>query len=213
MKARGKEKISEEVNSQAVLVPFLNLLRSVSPILLPRETLYGAITHFLTTLPPPHLTTFTETLVSSPSLWAPESSHADEVRRAIRLAVSAKVSVIEEEFRDAYFSGPRHRRAARRWLHVISRVIIASEVSTGRTHLLAGLLLGIGDTPRVDWGEARVNVEEEVVMSLAPLLESRDGRGEEARRLLYSAISFLSEERLQVLDLEVRPVPNQRRRR
>lgn len=204
MAIKSKVKSSQpEEDIQAVLPPFLNLLRAASPITLPRETLCGAITHFLSTLSQPDLTGFTEIIVSSPSLWDKQAGHVDAVRNAVRLGVSGKASSIDQELQDRYFSDIRQRRAAMSWLRRVSKSIIGSPESIGRTQSLVGLLQGLGDIPNLDWGSARVDVEDEAVMSLAPLLKGLENERQEGLKLLCTVIDHISVERLQVLDLEV----------
>jgi len=194
---------SSDDETLAVLIPFLDVLRSASPFTLDPKTLYGAITHFLSTLPPPHLITFTAVLVASPSLWDPESNRQVHVRDAVRLAVPARVGVIDKELEDAYFSSIRRRRLARRWLNEVSQTVISSETSHGRNEVTVGLLEGLDDVQGLDWGSARVQIEEELVMTLASILEKDSGSSKEILRLLCAAMSHIAEERLHILDLQV----------
>lgn len=89
------------------------------------------------------------------------------------------------------------------WLRRVSKSIIGSPESIGRTQSLVGLLQGLGDIPNLDWGSARVDVEDEAVMSLAPLLKGLENERQEGLKLLCTVIDHISVERLQVLDLEV----------
>ena len=70
---------------------------------------------------------------------------------------------------------------------------------------MIGLLQGLDDVPELDWGSPRTQVEEEVVIILADLLQGNgtmDGH-EENVDLFCSAIQHINDERLRVLDLEV----------
>lgn len=188
---------------QAVLVPFLNLLRSASPITLPPETLYGAITHFLSILSSLHLGAFVTTLTSSPSLWDPDSNHGDGIRHAVRLSASAKVSGIDQALGNAYFRVTRRQRLARQWLGDGIKRIVNDETSIGRTTFLVGLLEGVGDVPTIEWGNARISVEEEVVMSLAPMLQGDEEGAKDGMKLLCASMGHIAEVRLMVLDVKV----------
>ncbi len=192
-------------DAQAVLRPFLDVLRPASPITLPRETLYGAITHFLSTLPPPHLTDFIAVLVSSPSLWNSVANHFDQARHAVRLAVSAKVSGIDHSLQNVYFSSTRRRWIAQSWLNEVVNLVTTAEESRGRIHFSVGLLQGLGDVSPMDWGSGRIKVEEEVVLSLDRMLKT-DGDESMVRdglKLLSSSVLQIAEERLRVLQLKV----------
>ena len=195
------------VADQAVLEPFIKLLNSPSHINLPPATLYGAITHFLSTLSAPHLTDFTTAVVSSPSLWNLGSERNDEVRDAIRLSVSAKISQLDQALQKAYFPDSRRQHLARRWLQEVCNAMISAAPSEGRTYALIGLLEGLGDVASINWGQGRVRVEEEVVMCLAEILDGDNGveRSKVGMRLLCAAIMHIGEDRLRALDLKVSP--------
>ena len=189
-----------------VLTPFLGLLRSPAPIHLPRETLLGAITHFLSTLPSRDLISFTITLVQSPSLWESDTRRQDELRHAIRLGVSAKVSDSKHELRDTYFSRSKYHRSARRWLDDVSKAITTSKASTGRIVALVGLLEGLSDVSSVDWGRSKMRVEEEIVLGLASILTEQEERTQQEMELACASILHVADERIRILDLKVRNI-------
>lgn len=183
---------NDEIDS--VLPSFLAVLRSDAPITLPAETLYGAITHFLSSLPPPHLRDFVQAVVSSPRLWDKPSS----AREAIRLSVSAKLAQLGK--RGRWFAEWRTAREAASWAGKVVEEVIAAKESNGRTQFLAGILEGMEATPRV-WGHARTRAEEEVVLALA----TDDGFShlEERLQLFAEVAGCIDEKRLRALDLGV----------
>ena len=187
-----------------VFTPFLELLRSPSPITLSQETLLGAITHFLSTLPSHDLISFTSTLVESPSLWKSDTRRQEELRHAIRLGVPAKVNGANHELRNSYFLRIKQQRSARRWLSDVSKAMMTSKASTGRNVALVGLLEGLSDVSNVDWGRSRVRVEEEIILGLSSIQSDQDEKTQQELKLVCASILYIAEERVRVLDLKVR---------
>lgn len=183
---------NDQVDS--VLPSFLAVLRSDAPITLPAETLYGAITHFLSTLPHPHLRDFVQAVVLSPRLWDMPSG----AREAVQLSVPAKLTQLNERRR--WFAEWRTAREAASWAGTVVEEVIAANESGGRTQFLAGILEGMEATPRV-WGHAKTRAEEEVVMALA----TDDGfsHSEERLQLFAEVAGCIDEKRLRALDLGV----------
>ncbi|OWZ44716.1 hypothetical protein C356_03328 [Cryptococcus neoformans c45] len=182
-----------------VLPAFITLLRSPSPITLPNPTLFGAITHFFSSLSPTPLKEFILELISSQSLWDTPTISAADVRDAIRLSVSAVIARIDEEKKGVYFSYYRTTAKARSWLaHVLKSVLSSSDVSSKPLHILVGVLEGLDDVQTVDWGHSRVKLEEEVILRLAGCI---DKNLDDNLVLLCTAIPHLDAKRAGVLDI------------
>jgi hypothetical protein len=189
----------------AVLDPFQAVLRSPSPITLPQSALYGAITHFLSTLTDSHLVTFTSYVVGSPSLWNASAKHSLQVRNACRLSVSAKITNLDNELDKAYWSERRIGRQGRKWMDGVMKGAIRKGEGLGRLDMLIGMLQGMDDCAEMDWGSARIQAEEEVIMTLAePVDEERGYLSDYASLEKISAVlPHVAEERLRALDLKV----------
>jgi hypothetical protein len=187
---------NDQVDS--VLPSFLAVLRSDAPITLPSETLYGAITHFLSSVPSPRLRDFVQAVVSSPRLWDKPSS----AREAVRLSVSAKLAQLGK--RGRWFAEWRTAREAASWAGTVVDEAIAANESSGRTHFLAGILEGMEATPRV-WGHSRTRAEEEVVLALA--MENGFSDRDERLHLFADVAGCIDEKRLRALDLAVSCIP------
>ncbi len=206
--------------SLSVLEPFLNVLRSASPITLPNSALFGGITHFISSLPSTHLPEFFHTLTISPSLWDPttasngrgrgERRSAKEVGQAVKLGVTARTSSILQDFQNAYLADWRVARVARRFLKAIADGIqldVSGDGGRGKLHVLLGVLEGLNEEAccQLDWGPSRIRLEEEVVIELANRLgrANSDIDSNERIHLVCSAILCIQEDRLRVLPFEV----------
>jgi hypothetical protein len=192
--------------SQGILEDFIRHIRSEQGVAIPTETLCGGITHFLSTLPGPQLRQFVIALLDAPTLWSNEKQIRD-LRYAIRLSVSAKVSALDVDYKQAYFGRSRSNRALRAWLQDITTCIEGHEASSRRRHVIAGILQGKGDQRDIDWGKAGVKLEEEAVIMLAEL------RAEPSDlELICAVIPHIDAIRLQALDLPVciGPTPHRR---
>ena len=182
---------------------FIDVLRSAGPIPLPSGTLYGAITHYLSSLPVNQLAEFVRILVESPSL----QRHADADRRSLReaaaLSISAKQSSLQNQYVSAWLGPSRRNRELNSWLLTVSTAALeATRQSSPRGDVLYGLLRGHQDVQSGMTGTARVRLEEEVVLMLAEKWENRqeDGFAED----LSYVIDGLHPRRLLALDAKVR---------
>lgn len=124
-----------------------------------------------------------------------------EIRDAIRLSVSAVVSRIAEEKKNAYFPHYRTAAKARSWLeHVLKSILSSSNASLKPLHVLVGALEGLDDVQTVDWGHSRVKLEEEVILRLTGCIDKHmDGN----LVLLCTAIPHLDVKRAGVMDILV----------
>ena len=181
-----------------LLNPFLTVLQARSPILIPQETLYGALTHFLSHLPNSQLPSLITTVVSSPSLWL-SSEHVDGVREAFRVSVSTKCS--DSAGTNRWFGSFRRQRESRAWLSAVAHPIVSSENSISRVACLTGLLQGLHEVDVVDWGSGRDDVEEEVAVLLADAVERGPLDQADETILLYMVVPCLSKARLKALSL------------
>jgi hypothetical protein len=182
--------------TEAFLPPFLDLLRSDLPITIPKETLHGAISHFMYTLPASRLPSFVRALVASPRLW----DDAGGVREAIQLSFQAKVARLSE--RDGeWLGGRRKRRDVMTWASGILNEVVSARSVLGRVHALAGIVRGMASTD-VHWGAVKAKAEEELVLDLASMLE-RPAQQALALQLFCEVAYCIEEDRLSALDLEV----------
>ncbi|KAK4684211.1 hypothetical protein P7C73_g5984, partial [Tremellales sp. Uapishka_1] len=180
--------------STALLPPFLALIDSSNRITIPPSSLYGGITHFLSTLSANDGSRLLTSLLTSPSL--PPSA---DLRYAIRLSVSSKISAIQQSLAGAYLPERRIARQARRWLDELARSVLQREASRSKLVVLLGLVEGMQDNTTISWGSARSAVEDEVILSLAEELETDD---EGSLELLCAAMLCTTAARLRALDLK-----------
>ncbi|WVQ96161.1 hypothetical protein IAU59_003264 [Kwoniella sp. CBS 9459] len=159
-----------------LLPSFLDTLNSPSSIAsIPAPTLLGAITHFFEQLDSPHLERYINALLSSQSLWNATTIFKEEIREAVRVAVSARASRIDRETKDAYFANTRRNRKAQAWLFSVTRAVEETREEDcpegARLHVLTGLLKGLDEVQWVEWGKSKRWIEEDLVYALSELLE------------------------------------------
>jgi hypothetical protein len=177
---------------------FTRLLQDTASLTLPDETLFGAITHFLSTVPLPDLEDFVKLIINSPLLWSRPGSPKG-VKEAVRVAAYAKVDAVVKALVKAYFPQYRRNKQARRWMEVIGRVVVEAESSIGRRTVLMGLVTGMAENQSVDWGSIRERLEEELVVEAA----EADVAEREGMEVTCCALMYASKRRLNALDLEV----------
>jgi len=186
---------TEEV---ALLRSFVDILKSDKRHSIPYDTLFGAITHFISTSPLADLPSFISALRESPSIWSTNET-SKGAHDAIRHAVSAKVHNINTSLAKAYFADYRFGRQARQWLEGVGRPVVSSSSGAGRSTILSALLEGLEDHPNVEWGRMKDRMEEELVVEASTYnVNSADGPV-----ALYDAVRLVSEEKLVVLDADV----------
>lgn len=188
--------MSTTTQDDDVLRSFTGLLESSTPLTIPDETLYGAITHFLSTLQSSHLKSFVELLITSHSLWL-QKERSLQISEATKLAVFAKIEALNKQFERAYFPAYRREKHAKKWASDIKDCVIASESSVSRRALLVGLAEGMKGF-NINWGKIQEEVEEELVLEAASL-----GASDEGIETLCPILNHVSEERLWALDLAV----------
>lgn len=187
--------------------PFLRLLQSPESLNLPDDTLFGAITHFLTVLPDAHLTSFTRAVVTSESLWRRaeaskgQLSTADKLRTAVGYAVGGKVARVRQDLSSVYFATKRVKRNLQKWLLLVVQAAKDDANVHGSSQLcfVAGLLEGVQEEKEIDWGTAR----EELELELATSLDSAVLGHTEVPVVLWRILPLLQESTLRVMDLTV----------
>ena len=143
-----------------LLEPFLQALGSRKALEIPQETVLGAITHFLSTLPLADLPRFTTATLDSEHLWASDVYAGGQLSQAISLVVSGKIADLEKRHYSAWCASRKISSSSRRWLDTIQTVLESSEArSMTILQFRVGLLSGISSSDQVTWGEARVNLE------------------------------------------------------
>jgi hypothetical protein len=185
-----------------LLEPFLQALGSRKALEIPQETVLGAITHFLSTLPQADLPRFITATLDSEHLWASDEYAGGQLNQAISLAVSAKVANLEKRHQSAWCASRKISSSSRRWLDTVQSVLEQSEArSVTVLQFRAGLLSGIGSTDHVTWGEARVNLEELVVLGVSELgLSAADQR---KLAIVCEVVHHVEPSRFRTLDLQV----------
>ena len=185
-----------------LLEPFLQALGSRRALDIPQETVLGAITHFLSTLPLADLPRFTTATLDSEHLWASEEYAGGQLNQAISLAVSGKIADLEKRHQSAWCASRKKSSSSRRWLDTIQTVLESSEArSMTILQFRVGLLSGISSSDQLTWGEARVNLEEQVVLGVSELgLSSADQR---TLAIVCEVVHHVEPSRLRILDLQV----------
>ena len=181
--------------AKGLLVPFLAVLQSPEPITLPHETLFGGITHFLSTLTGQELEDLVSALISSPSTSSDRSLQAG-LRNAARLAVHAKVTDIDRQLNRVYFSSSRRASRAKSWLNDLGGLIVSQKRSNGRDQLLTGVVQGLSECPEITWSKTQATLQEQLVLAAA---EDTPNTTE----LVSLALTCVDEHKLRALDLEV----------
>ena len=185
-----------------LLEPFLQAFGPRKALEIPQETILGAITHFLSNLPLADLPRFTTATLDSEHLWASEEYAGGQLNQAISLAVSGKVADLEKRHQSAWCASRKISSSSRRWLDTIQTVLESSEArSITVLQFRVGLLSGIGISDQVIWGEARVNLEEQVVLGVSELgLSAADQR---TLAIVCEVVHHVEPSRLRILDLQV----------
>jgi hypothetical protein len=185
-----------------LLEPFLQALGSRRVLEIPQETVLGAITHFVSTLPLADLPRFTTATLDSEHLWASDEYAGGQLNQTISLAVSGKVANLEKRHQSGWFASRKVSSSSRRWLDTVQAVVDSSEArSMTILQFRAGLLSGIGSHDQVTWGEASVNLEEQVVLGVSELgLSAADQR---KLAIVCEVVHHVEPSRLRILDLQV----------
>lgn len=185
--------------AEDLLGPFIDTLGLAQPITIPTETLLGAITHFLSTLPNRDVSRLAVALVQSHSLWNSKIS-TGRIRDAISLAVESKVDKLQTRHRQSWLQARRVNRAAGLWLSCIIDPLSSdtSADSTSTTHIRLGLLRGL-QAVNLDSTKETIALEESVVLSLAQIIET-SMTDDETLQMLSEAVMCLDKERVNVLD-------------
>jgi hypothetical protein len=111
--------------------------------------------------------------------------------------VTGKVGLIEKNLENSYLATTRRNRLARKWLKEITGIVLSSDNASDQRYIIIGLLEGLEDNRSVEWGEARAQLEEELVIAIAST------SSEERLEMLSVAAATVDESRLKALDLEV----------
>ncbi|ORY34958.1 hypothetical protein BCR39DRAFT_515796 [Naematelia encephala] len=199
-----------------LLDSFSKVLASSEQITIPRDTLCGALTHFLSGLPSAQLSTFVSTLARSPSLWRDKTNNihhsnqgyqlhdsgANLIREAIRLSVSTKIDSIDQELGQGYIGSWKRQKRARQWLRSILSAIPKNGSSEARDCLHTGIIQGLDDISDLDWGSDRVKLEQAIILHLADRYGAGHmSLGKETLESFVAVMPHIAAERLSALDL------------
>lgn len=176
---------------------FLNLLQRPNDTLqsLPDATIYGAVAHYMTTLPPFHLPTFIRTILLSQTLWLTRRrEHLNGCQIALRQAVHTKFATIKDISQGGFFSGPDLLGPMKEWMgYIFKGLSRAGNGLPSETHarlaLLAGLLQGLNDIPDIKAPRLRSRVEEDVIIATNAALDLSAHNNPEWGSEFESAIS------------------------
>lgn len=183
-----------------MLEPFLQALRSDKTLTIPKATLLGALTHFLSLLDGDNLEAYVQDLLSSPSLWDAVTTH--DIENAVRSAPASKVAILKPKIKDTFFKRNRVAKASQEWLGDLVKDLHKSGNTERTLPILVGILNGISDVKDIDWGKPRLELEDTLVITLAERLEKEKG-DVDVLRLFSSVAEDIQPERLRVLDLRV----------
>ncbi|KAG8983105.1 hypothetical protein FRB93_007662 [Tulasnella sp. JGI-2019a] len=200
--------------------------KSDLPVSLKAETLFGAVTHYLTTVPLVHLTPFTHAITTSPNLWTNPSTRTERLegfQASVRTAFNVKYNAESAAAVDAFFPQSTVKQAVRAWVDaIVNGVTSQRHDAEVRLVLISGLLQGLNDINRPTFDNIREPIEGEAVVCCAELMERLEPKikdwVEEVQRTLPSqpkdamrsmtlmriatAINLLSMEKIILLDLE-----------
>lgn len=183
-----------------MLEPFLQALRSDKALTIPKATLLGALTHFLSLLDGDNLEAYVQDVLSSPSLWDAVTPH--DIENAVRSAPASKVASLKPKIKDTFFKRNRVATASQEWLGDLVQDLHKSGNTERTLPVLVGILNGISDVKDIDWGKPRLELEDTLVITLAERLEKEKG-DIDVLRLFSSVAEDIQPERLRVLDLRV----------
>lgn len=184
----------------AVLEPFLQALRSDKTLVIPKATLLGALSHFLSILDGDNLEAYIQDVLSSPSLW--DAVTPQDIENAVRSSPASKVAVLKPKIKDTFFKRNRVAKAAQEWLGDLVQDLHKSGNTERSLPILVGILNGISDVKDIDWGKPRLELEDTLVITLAERLEKAKS-DVDVLRLFSSVAEDIQPERLRVLDLRV----------
>jgi hypothetical protein len=198
MAAAAAQRARAEREVLQVLNPFLEVLRSPTEIKIPKETLVGALGHFISTLEGDRLDSFIQDVVSSPSIW--KALDHTEIEAAVRPAPTVKVAALRPEVKDGWILRNRLDKACQAWLAEVVKSVTRAGITTNSLVLLIGLLQGLDDVADIDWGKPRISLEEQIVIAVAERFEKNSC---DALDLFCSAAENIDSARLRALDLRV----------
>lgn len=183
-----------------MLEPFLQALRSDKTLVIPKATLLGALSHFLSILDGDNLEAYIQDVLSSPSLW--DAVTPQDIENAVRSSPASKIAVLKPKIKDTFFKRNRVAKAAQEWLGDLVQDLHKSGNTERSLPILVGILNGISDVKDIDWGKPRLELEDTLVITLAERLEKAKS-DVDVLRLFSSVAEDIQPERLRVLDLRV----------
>jgi hypothetical protein len=188
--------------TEELLEPFLSALVSKSALQIPQETVLGAITHFLSTLPQAELPRFTTAILESDYLWASDDYNRFSLGQAVALAVSAKVGIWERRHKTHWFASRKVSSACCRWLDkIVTTIGTSGAQNLVKLEFQAGLLAGMAANEQIAWGNQKMDLEEPVILGVSELALSTAGQRELA--IVCEVVHHVEATRLLILDLQV----------
>lgn len=198
---------SSRIGDDDLLEPFLEAVLSDEATGIPSETLLGAITHFLSTLPHGDVPRLVRALIHSPTLWV--TQQPSRIREAISLGVRSKIDMLNTRYKEAWLPRRKVSSATRQWLKTILEVLHEDEHAESHTmtHIRLGLLSGMSAQEEVECHKTRAQLEEDIVLALADMLPVTYPSSSTAPTylvdLIGAALAAVEADRMRVLDLEV----------
>lgn len=186
-------------SDEAVYQQFLAVLRSSDQVTIPRETFYGAITHFISTLSAPKIHDFMIALRDSPS----SGIDTEATEQAVSLGITSKLEK-EDKGKGRWFPGWKEGREKEKWIEAVCKSLLDSRASPlpKSETLLRAVLLGMSQAGYK--GKTREQVEEAVILNLVEKLEPVDGDlGDGVVLYIADVMDLIDPDTLRALDPNV----------
>lgn len=204
--ARSQSRSDVDPAESELLSKFIDQLSSKNPISLPRETILGAVSHYISTLPSTELKSLLEAISTSRLLWD-TPSHRQRTREAISLGVSGALGRLASEPGSSKWWKWSSPTTA--WLDDLAKVVTDSE-GIRRMDMIAAILSATDERRRNPSstrceGKQRENLEDEAVMAIAEKMGSEPGidKEETDSGLLCEMVDALDEAKVRILDTPV----------
>ena len=156
---------------------FIAVLKTGDTNSIPHATVFGAITHYLSTLALDEIPAFLDAILQA-HMSGP-STGDNSLREAVFLAPSTKLSHIETALLGSWLPRQRTARQMSQWYQTVSRALAAAEASGRRLDCMLGLLKGAKSDERLGRMISRSmtgSLQEGIVLSVAELRDQGDLR-------------------------------------
>lgn len=193
---------SRTTGDNEIFEGFLTLLKSNETTKVPRETTLGAISHFISTLPLDEVQVLLKAISESPRLWTSLKDRTAS-REAVQLGVSGAIGRLASQPGSSRWWHRKSSESA--WLEEIAKTILEGE-GMGKIQIMVAVLAVTspdvqGKKPM--WiGVQRAEMEDEVVMELARMMESTSCEKLDTE-VLCVALDVIDGSKIRILDTKV----------